>query len=715
MDKFIPKDYEERVYAGVLGKIIGVYLGRPFEGWTYERIMRTLGEVTYYVNEKVSQLAKQFFDMDYHPPLVITDDDITGTFTFLRALSDYENARDLTPAQIGQTWLNYIIENRTILWWGGLGNSTEHTAYLRLKNGIQAPESGSIGLNGRIIAEQIGAQIFIDGWAMVAPGDPALAADLARRAASVSHDGEAIYAAQVLAAMEAQAFVESDIQQLIDTGLSCIPNDSIIFRMIEDIREWHAVEPDWHKTRTKIADNYGYDKYGGNVHVVPNHALIILGFLYGNDDFQESMKVVNTAGWDTDCNSGNLGCLLGIKNGLTGLECGPDWRGPVADRLYLPAADSGRGITDALIESYHIVNMGRALVGEAAVAPKGGARFHFNLPGSIQGWHPWSAESNGGVKLENVPGHSQRGERTLALRIKDGRVAAATPTFILPEELEMVGYALVASPTLYSGQLVRVGLCADRDVKVVLFVRVYDEEDALTKVDGPEIVLEPDEYAELEWRIPDTGGQPIAEIGLECQGDPGCTVYLDYVTWDGVPNVRLTRPVETPVLPLLPPQVWRRAWVNGVDQWDPMWTESYRLVQNSGRGLIMQGTREWNNYAVQATIKVSLVKAAGIGARVQGMRRYYALLLVEGEKLCLIKALDGEDVLGEVEFQWEMEKRYALRLEVEGNHLRGWVDGELMLEAEDKERPLLCGAAAYVVEEGHMMSEAMLIEPISKG
>ena len=30
----IPPDYEERVYAGVLGKIIGVYLGRPFEGWS---------------------------------------------------------------------------------------------------------------------------------------------------------------------------------------------------------------------------------------------------------------------------------------------------------------------------------------------------------------------------------------------------------------------------------------------------------------------------------------------------------------------------------------------------------------------------------------------------------------------------------------------------------------------------------------------------------
>ena len=26
----IPADYLERVYAGVLGKLIGVYLGRPF-------------------------------------------------------------------------------------------------------------------------------------------------------------------------------------------------------------------------------------------------------------------------------------------------------------------------------------------------------------------------------------------------------------------------------------------------------------------------------------------------------------------------------------------------------------------------------------------------------------------------------------------------------------------------------------------------------------
>ena len=97
-----PHDYTERVYAGMLGKLIGVYLGRPFEGWTYERILANLGEVDYYVHDRpMAGLNNRL--------LVVTDDDISGTFTFLRALPDYSNTRGLTPAQIGQTWLNYII------------------------------------------------------------------------------------------------------------------------------------------------------------------------------------------------------------------------------------------------------------------------------------------------------------------------------------------------------------------------------------------------------------------------------------------------------------------------------------------------------------------------------------------------------------------------------------------------------------------------------
>ena len=716
----LPRDYTERVYAGVLGKIIGVYLGRPFEGWPYERIMAELGEIAYYVHERRDVALKTRM-------LVVTDDDVSGTFTFLRALSDYGNSRDPaeggrssflpTPQQIGQTWLNYIVERRTILWWGGLGNSTEHTAYLRLKSGIPAPRSGSMDLNSKELAEQIGAQIFVDGWAMVAPGDPELAADLARRAASVSHDGEAIYGAQVVAAMEAQAFVEPDLGALIDTALRFIPANSIIHRLIHDVREWHAQQPrDWHATRARIAAHYGYDRYGGNCHMVPNHALIIHALLHGDGDFQKSLMIVNTCGWDTDCNSGNVGCLLGIKNGLAGIDAGPDWRGPVADRLYLSSADGGRAISDAVTEAYHVVNAGRALAGEAPLAPKGGARFHFELPGAVQGFQPEeSIESRGTVTLENVPGHSAHGERSLALRylhLAPGRVArVATPTFMPPEALAMPGYVLMASPTLYAGQTVTASLEAGATnatpVTAALYLQCYGADDALVRVLGPQLTLAPGDRREMEWRVPETGGAPIAAAGVEIRATAGRadgTLYLDYLTWSGAPGVMLVRPADGGTL-------WRRAWVDAVDQVDFRRPDPYRLMQNRGTGLLIQGTREWTDYRVSAALTPHLVEAAGLAARVQGLCRYYALLLRRDGTARLVKALDGETVLAEAAFPWVMGQTYELSLQVVGTRIQASIDGALLFDVEDNTRPLDGGGIALIATEGRLSADAVRVQP----
>jgi ADP-ribosylglycohydrolase len=706
----IPADYAERVYAGVLGKIIGVYLGRPFEGWTYERIMEHLGEIEYYVHEKL--------DM----PLIVTDDDISGTFTFLRALPDHGNRRNLTPAEIGNTWLNYIIERKTILWWGGRGNSTEHTAYLNLKAGIPAPRSGSIAQNSQVVAEQIGSQIFIDGWAMVAPGDPALAADLARRAGSVSHDGEALYGAMVIAAMEAQAFVERDIGKLIDTAVTFIPKDSVIYRMIDDIREWHAELRDWRDARLKIAEHYGYDKYGGNCHIVPNHALIIHALLYGEDDLQKSLMIVNTSGWDTDCNSGNVGCLLGIKNGLRAFDTGADFRAPVADRLYLPTADGGRAITDALTEAYHIVNIGRALAGEAPVAPKGGARFHFSLPGAVQGFMPeQSVETRDTAIVENVAFNEGR---ALAIRyrgVAKGRAArVATPTFIPSEEIashfEQRGYQLIASPTLYSGQTVTAAVSADAannvPVSVCLYFNHYGEGDTKVLVRGEPLTLKPGEALTLNWQIPDTGGTPISDIGLEIRSDSRAegTIYLDYLTWGGTPRVTFTRPAGRGTM-------WRHAWVNSLDHterrpFEDGYPETFRLLQNDGRGMLSQGTGDWTDYRVSAPLKPHLCQATGIAARVGGLRRYYALLLRRDNKAQLVKVVNRETVLAEADFRWSFGTTYTLELEVQGTRLRGFIDGKLLFDLEDTTSPLTGGALGLICEEGRVGCDQVSVAPI---
>ena len=82
---------------------------------------------------------------------------------------------------------------------------------------------------------------------------------------------------------------------------------------------------------------------------------------------------------------------MGIKLGLQGIDHSPssnvDWRGPVADRIYIPTADPTWGISDCLRESQAIVNMGRGLNGVAPWQPKQAAQFHFALPGSTQGFY----------------------------------------------------------------------------------------------------------------------------------------------------------------------------------------------------------------------------------------------------------------------------------------------------------------------------------------
>lgn len=693
----LPSDYAERVYAGVLGKIIGVYLGRPFEQWHHDRISRELGEVLYYVHDRLGQ------------PLIVTDDDISGTFTFLRALPDYGNDPRLTPEQIGQTWLNYIIENRTILWWGGMGMSTEHTAYLRLKRGIKAPESGSAALNGRTVAEQIGAQIFIDGWGMICPGDPERAADFARRAGSVSHDGEAIYGAQVIAAIEALAFEQRDIDTLIDVGVAQIPADSVLARMIADVRSWHASGIDWREGFRRIEAEYGYGKFGGGCHMVPNHALIIHSLLHGGGDFARSQMIVNTCGYDTDCNAGNVGCILGIRNGLAAFEGGPDWRGPVADRMYLPTADGGRCITDAVREALCIVNIAREMGAEAPFSPKEGARFHFCFPGSVQGFaRSGTTSSDGVLAIRNEEGRLAIHYRDLA---PGAAVRAGTPTFTPPDARKMGGYGVMACPTLYPGQVVRCRVsAADENLTGItagLYLAAYGPDDALRYFSGEEAFLEPGDAAVLTWIVPEVGGYPIAEVGIEATSAARTSgvVDLDFLTWEGAPDTTFVKTESG--------TAWRETWVNGVDHYHD-WEEPFRLIQDEGTGLLIQGCREWQDYEVSSTVAIHLVERAGIAARVQGMCRWIGLFLCRDGYVRLVKSLDGERTLAEAAFPWEFGGSYELTIRCDGSRITGSVGDRLVLEATDENRPLDGGGVAFVLQEGRIGSYGMAVRPLSR-
>ena len=368
-------DYEKQVYAAVLGKTIGVYMGRPFEGWWKRSIEPKWGSIDRYVNEDVGK------------PLVVADDDISGTFTFVKALADWTgDPRAVDPAFFGETWRNYLIENLTILWWGGVSLSTEHTAWMRLKQGVPSPESGSMKRNGKIVAEQIGAQIFIDAFGMVAPGDPDLAEKFADGAARVSHDGEAVLAAKVVARMVAAAFVEKDMEKVLDIGAATLPPDSLLAQVHRDVRGWAREDGDWRKTYDRIFEKYGYDKYGGNCHVIPNHAVMVMAWSYAGNDFFEAQRIVNTAGWDTDCNAANVGTVSALVAGLDHLCDRYDFRTPFADRLIIPTADGTDSVTDCLRVSRRIAALGRRVMGWPGASSPSEPLHDFSMPGSLQGW-----------------------------------------------------------------------------------------------------------------------------------------------------------------------------------------------------------------------------------------------------------------------------------------------------------------------------------------
>lgn len=692
-----PDDYAVRVYAGVLGKCIGVYLGRPIENWTYDRISQEFGDVDYYIHEKRNR------------QLVITDDDISGTFTFLRAIRDYGYSPHITPKQIGQTWLNYLIENTTILWWGGLGNSTEHTAYLRLREGIDPPESGSIRRNSKVVAEQIGAQIFIEGWGMIAPNDPELAAHLARRAACVSHDGEAIYAAQVIACMVSLAFSGEEVPKLLDGALEQIPSDCVIREMIDTIREWHAGESDWRLNREKLEKRYGYHRFQGNVHIVPNHGLIILSLLHGENDFHRSLSIVNTSGWDTDCNSGNVGCILGVRGGIDSIDDGPDWRGPVADRLLLPSADPGASISDAAREAMNIINAYRAMNGHAQISPKAGARFHFTFPGSVQGFQ--SDGASGGNCAQRVG--NEDGKLIIEFsRLAKGSCARVKTSTFIPRELRdlKTGYVLVASPTVYPNQVVRAQIIADKDnnqaVRGRLFLSHYDEIDELKRKYAPYVALEPGAESELRWSIPECEGHPIAEIGIELTSGTRTDgkVFLNYLTWDGIPKTTFHPAAGT---------MWGRAWAKAIDRFEFVKDRSYEhLAHNRGTGLLIQGCREWEDYQVSATLIPQMARRCGIAVRVQGLKRYYAFVFCDDGIARIVRELDGTSVLAETPYTLTPFACYELRFEVSNNQLRGYIDGKIVLSAIDDVQALSGGALGILCDEGCFGVRDIAIAPL---
>ncbi len=698
----IQKNYIEKTYAGWLGKIIGVRHGAPIEGWSYDRIKKVYGNIDDYL-------------VDYKD--FAADDDSNGPMFFLRALQDYTYTEDITAEQIGLTWLNYLPYEHGFLWWGGYGKSTEHTAYLNLRNGIMAPRSGSVEQNGKAVAEQIGGQIFIDVWGLIAPGNPELASRYAKKAASVSHGGNGIYGGMFIAACISEAFVNTDMLRIIEAGLSVIPAESEYNRMAEDVVAFYDKEPgDWRKCYEFIYKNYGYDKYPGACHIIPNSAVIILSLLYGKGDFSQTINICNMCGWDTDCNVGNVGTIMGVFCGMDGIDY-DKWIKPINDFFVCSSVIGSLNIMDIPWCASYIADLAYKIANETPpdwarnILSGKAAKFHFEFPGSTHGFRVKSDISRKlEYKLTNAGDEAYSGKGSLKVVAKPlnagDELIIYHKTYYRPADFNDSRYDPSFSPILYPGQTVEGFVMAPAIGTDGFLVCMYVKDGNSDKcIEGEKIQLKPGQWQKVRIDIPALHGACIEELGFKLIPTKGwnkdVTVYLDDIDIKGTPVYSLDFTKERmEVWNVLHREVSQFTYLKGI------WELENEFLTGSccDFGEAYTGYYDWKDYEFEVTLKPRLGAYHNINFRVQGAIRSYAVGLAPDNKLVLYKNNNGYKVIDSKDFVWEHDNEYTLKVRVHGADISVFMGGKKMFTYTDMNNPYISGQIGFSVREGSRCS-----------
>lgn len=301
-------EFRDKVLACWMGKSIGGTLGMPFEG------QREMHDLTFFANLKPGEPA--------------ANDDLDLQLLWLKAVE--EHAGRIDARILGEYWLQFVPVD-----WNEYGVGKRN-----LRAGLLPPLSGEY--RNAQWKHSNGAWIRTEIWACLAPGQPLLAAQLAREDACVDHgSAEGTLAAIFVAAIESAAFLETDVHRLLDLGLACIPAASELARAVRAVRAAHAAGRDWITARQEILDataGTGWFQAPRNV------AFVVLGWLYGQGDWGKSLCLAVNCGDDTDCTGATLGSILGILRGTHGIPA--EWAEPVGRSIRNVAISGFRAPAD---------------------------------------------------------------------------------------------------------------------------------------------------------------------------------------------------------------------------------------------------------------------------------------------------------------------------------------------------------------------------------
>jgi hypothetical protein len=325
---FDADDLEDKIRGGMLAQVIGNLNGLPHEF----KYIDEPGNVEEYT-PKLPDGAR-------------TDDDTDIEWVYLREIAR-SGKTIVPPPRIAQLWKSHI--NRRI--W-----CANKYARSLMDLGFEPPWTGSECLNPW--AEfNISGQFVCESFGLMSPLMPETAARTGLHYTRVAIDGEPAQTTQLFTTMIAMAFVQQDLDDLLDAGLTAVDPNSRVAEVVREVRKIHAKSPDdWRQTRREIKrlwQTHGGDMRDRNGYEL-NTASTIAALLHGEKEFVETLRLAFNMGWDCDNNAATAATILGVMRGRRWMN-EQGW--PIADvyrnttRDNMPNDETLTGLENTLIES----------------------------------------------------------------------------------------------------------------------------------------------------------------------------------------------------------------------------------------------------------------------------------------------------------------------------------------------------------------------------
>ena len=322
----------DKIYGAWLGRVTGCLLGKPVENWTLENINKIAEAdgnypIKHYMSGNhhfpgdkflIDELLEKRCFIENVQGVAPRDDDTDFTVLALCIIEKY--GRDFDSMDIVEGWL----ANIPLLYVA----TAEQVAYQNWAAHIMPPRSAYVHNPYR---EWIGAQIRGDFFGYINPGDPLAAADMAFRDARTTHVKNGIYGEMFVAAMIAESAVSSDLYEIVNAGLECIPYTSRLYRDISKVLAWHKDNLSYECVIDNIHMQYPQSVRHNAVHTIPNAMIVVTALLYGSHDYGDTLCKAVMGAMDTDCNGATVGSIIGMITG--GKSIPSQWIEPINDTL----------------------------------------------------------------------------------------------------------------------------------------------------------------------------------------------------------------------------------------------------------------------------------------------------------------------------------------------------------------------------------------------